>query len=368
MLKVIRKFLQKKFKLFFYSFFSIIYGKIEKIIRIDNDERIIVKNINLEENLNYSIYKIIEGRLYTDRIHDTAVILDNKIIEGPSFQLRNNINSNINDNIVFEKGTPRLLKKLNGSVLSLLTGGAGNENYWHWMYDVLPRIKLCEKVTSLKSIDYFLLPNLKKKFQIETLELLNIPKKKLLSSESFRHIKTKQLFVTAHPYAITKDPVVNVDKMPKWIAEWLKEKFLSSLKGEKKDYPKNIYIDRSDSTSNVAHMRLIVNEKELIQFLRRKNFEILRLNDLDFIEQVKYFNNADCIVGLHGAGFANLTFCKSNTRVIEFKTSNTGRMYEKLAQLNELKYTSIVSEAISHAYAKQLGHIKIPLNILEKFI
>ena len=29
-----------------------------------------------------------DGRLYTDRIHDTAVLLDNKIIEGPSFQLR----------------------------------------------------------------------------------------------------------------------------------------------------------------------------------------------------------------------------------------------------------------------------------------
>ena len=30
------------------------------------------------------------------------------------------------------------------NVLSLLTGGGGNDNYWHWMFDVLPRIKLSE--------------------------------------------------------------------------------------------------------------------------------------------------------------------------------------------------------------------------------
>ena len=27
-------------------------------------------------------------------------------------------------------------------MLSLLTGGAGNNNYWHWLFDVLPRIEL----------------------------------------------------------------------------------------------------------------------------------------------------------------------------------------------------------------------------------
>ena len=49
----------------------------------------------------------------------------------------------------------RRLRKLNGIVLSLLTGGAGNENYWHWLYDVLPRIGLCNKLLRLNEIDFF---------------------------------------------------------------------------------------------------------------------------------------------------------------------------------------------------------------------
>ena len=162
---MIKKILQKIFKTSFNIFFLKIYGKIEKSKSARSDKRIQVKIINIEKDINYKIYKIMNCRMYTDRIHDTAVILENKIIEGPSFQLRNNNNSNIRNNIVFKKGTPRKLRNLNGIVLSLLTGGGGNDNYWHWLYDVLPRLELCKKVKKLDEIDFFLFPNLENKFQ-----------------------------------------------------------------------------------------------------------------------------------------------------------------------------------------------------------
>ena len=99
---------------------------------------------------------------------------------------------------------------------------------------------------------------------------------------------------------------------------------------------------------------------------------MVRLNDLNFVDQVQYFNNADYIIGLHGAGFANLSFCKNNTKVIEFKMSKIGNMYENIANKNNLQYTSIISHQDSHDQGKQLGHydvnkpIEIPLSILEK--
>ena len=85
---MIKKFLQKTFKKISYSFFLKIYGNIKGSVKPDTKERIKVKNFDIEKNLNYKIYEIANGRLYTDRIHDTAIIIDNKIIEGPSFQLR----------------------------------------------------------------------------------------------------------------------------------------------------------------------------------------------------------------------------------------------------------------------------------------
>ena len=142
---MIKKYLQKIFKKISYGVFLKIYGTIEDFIENDKDNRIKVKLVNIDKEQNYKVYKISNGRLYTDRIHDTAAILDNKIIEGPSFQfrqvsnpidnskIRNKINygrypntpkiivnSKIRNNIVFSKGTPRKLRNLNGSVLSLL--------------------------------------------------------------------------------------------------------------------------------------------------------------------------------------------------------------------------------------------------------
>ena len=77
-------------------------------------------------------------------------------------------NAKIEENDVLKYGTPRIKKKVRGTVLSLLSGGAANNNYFHWIYDVLPRLALCEKINFFDKIDYFLLPNLELNFQRET--------------------------------------------------------------------------------------------------------------------------------------------------------------------------------------------------------
>ena len=69
---------------FVYSIFSIVYGKIAGTLETSEDNRIEVKTVNLENGLKYNIYKIDNGKLYTNRVHDTAAILDSKIINGPS--------------------------------------------------------------------------------------------------------------------------------------------------------------------------------------------------------------------------------------------------------------------------------------------
>ena len=67
---MIKKFLQKIFKKFSYSLFFKIYGKIEKPIASTSDIRIKVETVNIEKDLRYKVYKIVNGRLYTDRVHE----------------------------------------------------------------------------------------------------------------------------------------------------------------------------------------------------------------------------------------------------------------------------------------------------------
>ena len=373
---MIKKFLQKIFKIVSYGIFFGIYGKIEKSINSSEDERINVKIVNIEKNLNYRVYNITDGRLYTDRIQDTAVLLDKKIIQEPSFQLRRTYdykiyNSKIEDNIVFKKGTPRKLRNLNGSLLSLLTGGGGNNNYWHWLFDVLPRLGLYSRTNSLEEIDYFLLPDHIKRFQIETLNHLNIPQDKRLSSEKFRHIKAKKLIVTDHPVVISGDATKDIMNIPSWISKWLKENFLTQTMSIGKKNIKNVYIDRSDKKLNQPSQRLLTNEDEIKKYLLKNNFTSVKLHEIKFVDQVELFYNAECIVGLHGGGFANLAFCKPGTKVVELRSVNAGTPIENLAKKNDLNYNSIVVEAEQiekFNFPNQQGSIQIPINDLIKVL
>ena len=373
---MIRKFLQKIFKIISYGIFFKIYGKIEKSIDINSDKRIKVEIVNIEKDLSYKVYNIKDGRLYTDRIHDTAILLDNKIIDGPSFQLRRThdlrvYNSKIENNLVFKNGTPRKLRNLNGSVLSLLTGGGGNNNYWHWLFDVLPRLGLFSKTASLDSIDYFLLPDHIRKFQNETLDCINIPKHKRLSSEKFRHIKAKELMVTDHPVVITGDATKDIMNIPKWISLWLKENFISKKANLKEGNIKKIYIDRSDKNSKNPPQRVLKNEDEIKKYLLKNNFTSVRLHETKFTDQVDLFYNAESIVGLHGGGFANLAFCKPGTKVIELKSVDAGTPIENLAIKNDLNYDSIAVEAEQiekFDFPNQQGSIQIPIKNLIKLL
>jgi capsular polysaccharide biosynthesis protein len=373
---VIKKYLKKIFKKISYGVFFKVYGVIENSIEHSEDNRIKVKIITTENELSYRIYTISNGRLYTDRIQDTAAILENKIIKGPSFQLRKGpgahiFNSNIGDNIVFSKGTPRKLRNLNGSVLSLLTGGAGNNNYWHWLFDVLPRFGLCSKSTNLNKIDYFLLPSLLKQFQKETLDSLNIPEYKRISSEKFRHIQAKELIMTDHPVMLSGNATKDILNIPGWISLWLRNTFLNQTIIDNKKTKNKIYIDRNDTNSNLLPQRIIINEEEIKKYLLDKNFTIVKLHETKFINQINLFYDAECVIGLHGGGFGNIVFCKPGTKIIELKSSTASDAIKNLAKKNDLNYISLEAKAeeiYKFEFPNQQGGIKISISSLIKVL
>ena len=72
----------------------------------------------------------------------------------------------------------QVLKKINGNVLSLLSGGASRNNFTHWFTDVVPRIILFSKRFNLNVIDIFYVPSIKYNYQVESLKLLKIPLKR----------------------------------------------------------------------------------------------------------------------------------------------------------------------------------------------
>ena len=77
------------------------------------------------------------------------------------------------------------------------------------MFDILPRFHILDSaLKSIEEIDYFL-SQYGMKFQIESLDLLNIPKTKRLSSLHYRHILADEIIITSHPYTLLNNPSMN---------------------------------------------------------------------------------------------------------------------------------------------------------------
>ena len=104
--KIVKKFVREIFKLNF--------GKIKLSNNINYSTKILqiekYKN-DIFEDKKYFIYSTDNCRIYTDLNENVAVIKDNIILNGHSFQqIRGNLEK-INLNSVFQNGTPYIKKK-----------------------------------------------------------------------------------------------------------------------------------------------------------------------------------------------------------------------------------------------------------------
>ena len=73
-----------------------------------------------------------------------------------------------------------------------------------------------------------------------------------------------------------------------------------------------VCLNKTDKVNGVI-VESYKNEKELIHFLKKKNFFSVKLSELSVEEQIKLFNDAQIVIGLHGAGLANLIWCNKYT-------------------------------------------------------
>jgi capsular polysaccharide biosynthesis protein len=184
-------------------------------------------------------------------------------------------------------------------------------NYFHWMFDVLPRLDLLRQ-SSIK-IDRIVINRgeyYKKdycQFQDESLELLGISKDKLIECNKQTHIVAKQLIVSA-----TAGYTAHV---PKNVCEFLRKEFLEKGNIQKLSGYERVFISRED-----ASHRKLLNEEEVFTLLEKSGFKMVKLSAMSFIEKIQLFNSAKVIVSPHGAGLTNLVFCNPGTKVIELFT------------------------------------------------
>jgi capsular polysaccharide biosynthesis protein len=361
----IKKIAKNLFKNFFRFLFKLIYGKI--IYNKENlkSQTIQISELKSSEIINYfdnkyKVYKIINGRVYTDTVESVAVIDGNNIVDFISYQqIMGNLVS-ANKNIVLNNGTPRFKKKLKGRVLSLAQGASGHTNYSHWLFDMLPKIKLYSEIYNLNDLNFIYLNNLNS-FQFESLKLIGLDHLKVIDSNKFRHIQADEIICTDHPSYYSGYILEQAKNLPIWIVEWLRNNYLD--KAEKFECNNKVYIDRS---SGAKHCQFI-NQAEIEGYLKEKGFTKYKLENLSFSNQLYLFKNAKYVVGAHGAGLSNLAFCNKNTNIIEVRPNDhPNTIYKRLSDINKLNYRLISTKKINGD--KKKGDINLKVDELKVFL
>lgn len=209
-------------------------------------------------------------------------------------------------------------------------------NYFHWMFETIARLSLLLKAgIFLDELDGILMARYGHKYEQETLDLLKIPKNKIIDS-STHHIQAKSLVIPS----VSPRPLITHE----WCCNMLRDLILKSKQFQilrKSDYSFNrIYISR-----NKSQYRKILNEAELIDLLHRFRFQVITLENMSVIEQAAYFQQAEVVLSPHGASLTNLVFCNGGTKVIEiFSPGSMIDYYWKLSCICNLDYYYLIGE------------------------
>ena len=220
------------------------------------------------------------------------------------------------------------MQNIEGTVAVL--SGIFNYNYFHWMFDILPRIELLRQSSiNFNDIDKFLISD-RLPFQQETLKILDIPTTKIIDTDKHQHIQATKLIVPSFPGCVAW--------MPKWACDFLRTEFLNLA--ETSDKIDRIYISRKQ-----ANNRRIINEDEIIELLTKFGFQSVRLESMSVTEQASLLANAQIIISPHGGGLTNLVFCQPGTKVIEiFSPNYIYSCYWLISNLVGLEYYYLLGE------------------------
>lgn len=204
-------------------------------------------------------------------------------------------------------------------------------NYYHWMIEMLPRLRFIDQDPQLRDLP-LLVPGCKTpQFIADSLKLT--------------HYIDRVAFIDDGVYSVDKLHIPSLVSNPSHPSPvsiaWLREKFLVGRHVEQSSANKRIYISRKD-----AAIRHISNEAEVEEVLARLGFKAYCMTDYSLTEQIDIFMGAEIVVGAHGAALTNLVFAPPGAACLEmFLEGWFNNAYYHICQILQLKYGFLVCVA-----------------------
>jgi len=130
--------------------------------------------------------------------------------------------------------------------------------------------------------------------------------------------------------------------------DYVKNKLIKNFpqKMSQEHFSRKIFVSRKDGA-----YRFILNEDEIFALFEPLGFVRYELSKMTIEEQISLFQNAEIVVGEHGAGLVNLLFCKPGTVVIELFQALIETCMWWLSLVNNLEYHPVKLLDIDLSYS-----------------
>jgi capsular polysaccharide biosynthesis protein len=213
----------------------------------------------------------------------------------------------------------------------------GGNTYYHWLFDVLPRLELLRLAGhDLALVDRFAVNSTRHSFQRETLARFDVRADRVLESDRSVHVECERMLLPSFP-GVSGFP-------PRWACDFL----VRSLLHDGDDggggragspTPERIYVSRQRSAK-----RRVANHEALEPLLARHGFTTVFLEEHDVAAQARLFRGARVVIGVHGSGFSNVVFCRPGATLVElFHPSETPSYFWVLSRQCGLAYRALVA-------------------------
>lgn len=301
----------------------------------------LIKDVFGTEYTNGKNYEIEVPEFYTFTVKNGRCIVGSEEIFNKDGDVFGEINIlKENEQVGKFKSKLKNRKVLKGNICYLETKNSQNNNYCHFILEMLPRLQIISQSTSKP--DFYILPT-QQDFHHEFYTLCGIDSKKILSFELGTVIEAENLITTTllnNWDYIDYKGLRTTKKL--WLPSWVNLFYQKHFNFVDVKVDKLTFISRKK-----AKIRHLSNEDEIIDIIKKMGFEIYYLEDMSVLDKAKLFYSSKVLISIHGAGLGNLVFCNSNNHILEILSidflDNTFRMVSTIFKIN---YNFIVGEPI----------------------
>ena len=331
------------------------------------------------------IIKAISPEIYIAEIHRANIIGENSVIITENFCLydiakedkekRYNLRFGSVKNIDEDYTIVQSIRSKDKIEQAISLIGFASFNYYHFTIELVSRLQYIDSFKEYLSIPIMIdekvlnIPQYK-----ELLDMMNVTNHPIIPIKKNHIYEVEKLIYPSYnswlPINLKKGEALKPEDflMAKSAIEYIRNIILKNDKIDIKGGNRRIFISRK----NASNTRL-VNEKAVIEIIKRYNFEIVYPEELSFLQQVNLFSQAEYIAGATGAAFTNIIFCPTYAKVmciIPRRYKYYG--YSTIAKMFNLKCVFIDAEVITNKQAISAELYKMNLvyfnQCLEKII